>query len=121
MIRNLTPHPVRVYAPDTADRIDDLDAGLRTVIPPEETPARINVRSMGPSPSPAHDGVLIPTVLTEYGHITGLPNPEPRVYLVVSLVVALAARGRSDLLVPDAEVRNTDGTVVGCRRLASPC
>ncbi|MFI7106971.1 hypothetical protein ACIBK9_11730 [Nonomuraea sp. NPDC050227] len=35
------------------------------------------------------------------------------------LLAALAAAGREDLLVPHEQVRNVDGTVVGCRAFGS--
>jgi len=38
-------------------------------------------------------------------------------YYIVSLVTALAVR-RGDFLVPDEEVRDSDGRIIGCRRLA---
>lgn len=48
-------------------------------------------------------------------------EPDPaRTYYVVPLVVALAARGRSDLLVPYRDVRTLSGSVIGCRQLAQP-
>jgi hypothetical protein len=39
----------------------------------------------------------------------------------VPLVVALIVTERRDLLAPYSMVRNSDGTVVGCRVLARPC
>jgi hypothetical protein len=121
VIRNLTPHPIRIYAVDTPDHIDDLDTGLITTIDPEETPARVATIDLSTTHYEPHGDARIPIELVEYGHVHDLPRLEVGVSLVVSLVVALSARGRSDLLVPYAEVRNTDGTVVGCRLLASPC
>lgn len=116
MILNLTPHPIRIYNDDRPDGVDDLEPGLRLVIEPEQTPARIG---MVPLSSELRDGV--PVELVEYGHTTGLPAPRDGVSLVVSLPVALAlGQVRSDLLVPYREVRNRTGTVIGCRQLAQP-
>lgn len=125
MILNLTPHPIRLYSPATPDRIhelDDLNTGLIAIIEPEETPVRVATTEVSLGVIFAwHDGQNIPTVLIEYGTVEDLPERRNGVQLIVSPAVAVATRGRSDLLVPYSEVRNTTGTVVGCRLLASPC
>ena len=36
-------------------------------------------------------------------------------------LIALAARGRDDLLAPYVEVRNAEGTMIGCRYLQRVC
>ncbi|KAB1146840.1 hypothetical protein F7R91_14790 [Streptomyces luteolifulvus] len=114
MILNLTPHPIRLYSNDREDGIDDLDLHLREVIPPEPKPARLATIELGTQA----DGIE----LVEYGHAHDLPPMRQDVRLVVSLVVALSlvTRGRDDLLVPYREVRNSAGTVIGCRQLAQP-
>jgi hypothetical protein len=116
MIVNYTPHPVRIYADDRPDGIDDLEPSLRLVIEPEDTPARL---SMVPLSSDNRGGITVEVV--EYGHAVGIPPERAGVWCVVSLPVALAlAPRRSDLLVPYREVRNASGTVIGCRQLAQP-
>ncbi|MBQ1165347.1 hypothetical protein KBZ21_45985, partial [Streptomyces sp. A73] len=62
------------------------------------------------------------TELVEFGHRAELPPKRDGVRYIVSLVVALGLgpRGRDDLLVPYREVRNSSGTVIGCRSLAQP-
>lgn len=116
MILNLTPHPIRLYIADRPDGVDDLDPGLRLVIEPEATPARLG---MVPLITELRDG--IPVELVEYGHAEDIPPAREGVSLVVSLPVALAlAPRRDDLLVPYREVRNSAGTVIGCRQLAQP-
>ncbi|MBQ1165292.1 hypothetical protein KBZ21_45710, partial [Streptomyces sp. A73] len=57
------------------------------------------------------------TELVEFGHRAELPPTRDGVRYIVSLVVALGLvpRGRDDLLVPYREVRNSSGTVIGCR------
>jgi len=112
VILNLTPHPIRLYSSDRPDGIDDLEPGLREVIPPEETPARLATFEVSSGMWP---------VLVEFGHAQNLPPKRDGVQHIVSLVVALAlADRRSDLLVPYREVRNSTGTVIGCRQLAQP-
>lgn len=113
MILNLTPHLIRIYTNEREDGIDDLDLHLRQVIEPEPKPARLAMIELG-----THGGVE----LVEYGHAHDLPPKRDGVRLIVALVVALslAPAGRSDLLVPYREVRNSLGTVIGCRQLAQP-
>ncbi|MFI5685918.1 hypothetical protein [Streptomyces sp. NPDC051636] len=116
MIINLTPHPIRLYALDRPDGLDDLEPGLLRVIEPERTPARLG---MVPLSTEYREGV--PVELVEYGHAEEIPAARKGTSLVVSLPVALAlAPRRSDLLVPYREVRNSTGTVIGCRQLAQP-
>ena len=45
----------------------------------------------------------------------------PTTWYMVSLALALSQAGyRPDLLVPYREVRNREGTIIGCRSLARP-
>ncbi|MFJ6729351.1 hypothetical protein ACIQPQ_31065 [Streptomyces sp. NPDC091281] len=112
MILNLTPHPIRLYAAEREDGSDDLTPHLREVIEPEDTPARLTTTEVSSGMWP---------VLVEFGHAQHLPPKRDGYQYIVSLVVALAlADRRSDLLVPYREVRNSTGTVIGCRSLAQP-
>jgi len=65
--------------------------------------------------------VRVPLMRTRWGGIVGLPDPQPNVWHVVSVIVAEAAvdsgRGADDLLVPGDQVRDNDGRIVGCRGL----
>jgi hypothetical protein len=116
VILNLTPHPIRLYAPDRPDGLDDLEPGLRLVIEPEPRPARLGVV---PLSTEYRDGV--PVEVVQYGTAVGLPRRAEGVSYIVSLALALAlAPRRDDLLVPYREVRNASGTVIGCRQLAQP-
>lgn len=114
-IRNLTPHPIRLYRHDTPDQVGD-DVEPVEVWNPDGPVVRIATIDLGTQ----YIGVGHPVEYVEYGHVHDLPEKEARVWLVVPLVVALAAPGRNDLLVPYREVRNQSGTVVGCRHLAKP-
>ncbi|MFJ1648028.1 hypothetical protein [Streptomyces sp. NPDC088258] len=112
MILNLTPHPIRLYADEREDGIDDLEPHLQQVIDPEPEPARLDTIELG-------GGITFQ--LVEFGHARQLPPKRDGIQYIVSLVVALAlADRRSDLLVPYREVRNATGTVIGCRTLAQP-
>jgi hypothetical protein len=112
VILNLTPHPIRLYADEREDGVDDLELHLRQVIEPEAVPARLATIELG-----SNGGVE----LVEFGHAHDLPPKRDGVLYVVSLVVAISlVDRRSDLIVPYREVRNSTGTVIGCRSLAQP-
>jgi hypothetical protein len=127
---NLTPHPIRIYSPDLPDRIDPADHEPVQVIEPstDHKPARIGEVSLGTQ----NLGIGVPVEYVEYTSHGGLVNPLPaedehdphRTWYIVPLIVALSQGyindTRSDLLVPYREVRNLDGTVIGCRLLARP-
>lgn len=109
---NLTPHPIHLYG---RRAVED---GPELVIPPSGSVARVATIDLGANPS-RHSGRLVAWM--EYGHVHDLPQPRRGVDYVVSLVVALAARGRDDLLAPYDEVRNAEGTMIGCRLLQRVC
>lgn len=145
MILNLTPHPICIYPRDCPDRIEPGSVQpLTTIEPcPDYLPARLGEQPLGvamrlplgvamrlpldeTTPSLYH---LVDVELVEYGWIgrhglSTLPRGDEyhphRTWFVVSLVVALAAGNRTDLLVPYREVRNLEGSVIGCRQLARP-
>lgn len=116
-IVNLTPHPINVYTADTPDQATEaeLAEGLLTTIPASGRMARLTNRDLGSDHSVDVDGRPVEVEQVEYGQLDGLPEPQPGVKYVVPLVTALAAR-REDLLVPHYQVRNEQGTVVGCKK-----
>jgi hypothetical protein len=114
---NLTPHPVRLYTADTPDQVDDPDHGVLLTLPPSGKFARLGESVLGEDTVVTEEGVRVPVSLVSYAEIQGLPKPQEGVVFVVPLMTALAASGRQDLLVPYEQVRNQEGTVVGCRRL----
>ena len=107
---NLTPHPIAIYGNRP------LEEGPAEVIPPSGRVARVATIDLG-----TQLGIACSYELVEYGRIHDLPQPQSGIQYVVSLVVALAARGRDDLLAPYVEVRNAEGTMVGCRYLQRVC
>jgi hypothetical protein len=131
---NLTPHAIRVYSSDTPDQVEDVGQGLIATIEASGKVARVAENDLGTEERIAfgthtHGAVHIPIELIEYSSVHGIPSQREGVYLIVPLVTALSVlasahsnrQGRNDLLVPYAQVRNTEGTVVGCRLLARPC
>jgi hypothetical protein len=138
MIVNLTPHPLHIYPSNCPDRIEFGDVNPDFTVAPSGQIARLAEEALGTwfvdafdyeGTSPEQSLTAISVEGVDYGSVYGLPpldteatdvNLRPRTYYVVSLVVALAARNRPDLLVPYREVRTIAGTVVGCRQLARP-
>lgn len=108
---NLTPHPVKIYGNRS------LEEGPKEVIPPSGTVARLATIDLGTNLSP--NGTCS-YELVEYGHAHDLPAKQQGTDYIVSLVVALAVH-RDDLLAPYVEVRNEEGTMVGCRYLQKVC
>ena len=103
VIVNLTPHEIHLY------RGDELVEKIKS-----SGIARVAVRSEKVGEI---DG--FPISKNFYGEITGLPDPLPGVYYVVSALVAQAAAGkRTDLLVVNDTVRNEKGQIIGCRGFA---
>lgn len=114
-IVNLTPHPLRIYEIDTPDRIPDAaSAPLLRVYPACENPVRLVQNSLGTQ------SLSVPIELVEYGYVNNLPPRVEDTSYIVPLVVALACK-RDDLLAPYLEVRNDEGTVIGCRMLQQIC
>lgn len=124
MIHNATPHTVNIYAPQTPDVIVAGEIAPIYILPRSDDlkPARIGQIDLG-----THYIHGVPVEYVEFtahgGLVHALPEHVDGVFYVVSLVVAMQQTyvyNRDDLLVPYREVRNTDGTVIGCRGLARP-
>lgn len=62
----------------------------------------------------------IPDEETVYGEVTGLPEKQDGVILIVSAMVASRLPNRDDLRVPGRQVRNDRGQVIGCKSLSNP-
>lgn len=129
MIINLTPHPIHLYEADAPDVLDPgsprAQEWLRmTILPATTGPARITERPLRPRHRYGAEALRrnnLPGIVdVEYGHLSGLPASRPQTWYVVSLACALAIPGRTDLVSPYWQVRNAEGTVIGCRGLARP-
>lgn len=119
-IKNLTPHPIVVH------EITFQPSGViarATEAATVADPIRLSIPDPAGAPT---DRVSfdVPTSTTRYTGLVDLPDPEPGVYLIVSMVVppVALARGRwtGDLLVPGQQVRDSSGRIVGCRSLDRP-
>lgn len=120
MIINLSGEPVRLYGPNVEVIGDDALDSLCTVIPADGAAAYLDLLDLGSPGDDVHGGRTVHIDLVEF-HVRGLPAPRPGTRLIVPCVVALASRGRSDLLVPIGDVRTRSGESVGFQVLASPC
>lgn len=104
---NLTQHEVTVVAAD--------DAPILSLAPSGRF-ARLS-ESVIDSETMMIGEAAIPTSILEYGReVIDLPDPRPGVRYVVSRLTALAI-DRSDVFFPQDEVRDSNGRIIGCRRL----
>ena len=106
-IVNLTPHEVKI-----------VDGGNNVVaVFPSDGVARACQHDV-----PAGEIESIPVIKTEFGEVSGLPEPTGGVVFIVSRITveAAQAQGRStdDLLVTSGAVRDSQGRIVGCRAFA---
>ena len=109
MVKNLTPHPIVIYAEDRL-------TVLRTIEPDGSVPRVSEVREdLGQV-----DGIPIQT--TRYGAIEGLPDAVPGTFLIVSsLMLAAAPAERTDLIAPDtsAGAVRDGGRILGTVRFVT--
>lgn len=102
MFVNLTPHTLNIHHP----------CGVFS-LPPSGEVARVATVEVDAAPV-GH--TAIPTVITSYGEVTGLPDPVAGVMLIVSGMVA-SASPRGDVMSPGPLVRDEGGRPIGCRGL----
>ncbi len=106
-IVNLTPHEVKIIGDD----------GNVVAVFPSAGVARASQHDV-----PAGEINSISVVKTEFGEVSGLPEPTEGVVFIVSRITVEAARaqGRTtdDLLTTSGAVRDDQGRIVGCRAFA---
>lgn len=96
---NLTPHTVNLV----------LDNGDKITIPASGTIARVGMDQVKVGDI---DG--IPVFRTVFSKdITDLPAPTDDTFFIVSTLVAQAAVGRDDLVVPANLIRDDNGVIIG--------
>lgn len=120
MIINLTPHDVNVYN-TTECLVRDGRIYLRDDEDAEEYPVPLRVYPAAKEPARVTysyeaagvaDGIVISRWTVE--EITGLPEPKPGTWYIVSKIVAQACPERDDLLIPGTMVRDKTDAIVGC-------
>ncbi len=102
-IVNCTPHEINVVKEDGT--ILTIEA---SGIVPRCTQTEAHVASI--------NGIVVTKQV--FGEVINLPEVQPETFLVVSRLVASAAKGRKDLLVPGPMIRGEDGRPCGCRGLS---
>lgn len=124
MIINATPHKIDIFAATAPEIIETTPAGIPAhrpilIIPASGTVARLEERVVDDGRR-LKGAEAMPSGITivNYGVVTGLPDVRAFTWVVVSLACALALPDRPDLLVPWRQVRNKQGTIIGCRGLA---
>ncbi len=108
-IVNLTPHVLN-FMPEGPD-------GPTVTIPPSGQVARCAVDRVQVD-TVAVDGITVPVNQTQFGAVTGLPDPQPDTIYIVSAVVAQAVPDRPDVFIVDDAVRDDQGRIIGARALA---
>ena len=100
MFVNLTPHALNIHTGE----------GVITLAPSGEVARVATIETPG---LPVGG---VPTVVTTYGEVTGLPTPTEGVTYIVSGMVA-SASPRGDVMSPGPLVRDEGGRPCGCRGL----
>ena len=108
VLHNYTPHPITLM-------LDEI--GINTIVIPNDGLARCDTVEVETAPLVLQNGVKIPTKMKYFGEVKGLPEPQKEVGFIVSMAVANACPHRHDLYVPGDVLRNTDGSIIGCRSL----
>ena len=106
-LKNYTPHNVVIVINDSK------------IVIPSDGIARVTETKTA-STSIDVDGVAIETFVSSFGEVENLPPQEEGIMVIVSALVASAAKGRDDLLVPGELVRDDGGNIVGCKSLRRP-
>ena len=101
---NLTPHALNVER-----------AGMSNlIIPPSGDVARVATHRVACGTI----GAGIPVELSVLSDVTGLPEPQPDTYYIVSGMVLDRVQNRVDVFAPGELVRDGAGRVSGCRGLS---
>ena len=107
-LKNFTPHNVVIVINETT----------KIVIPSDGIARVTETKTVAPSIDV--DGVIIETFVSSFGEVENLPPQEDGIMVIVSAIVASAAIGRNDLLVPGELVRDDGGNIIGCKSLRRP-
>lgn len=99
---NLTPHTVTFIRDD----------GVELYVKPSGELARLTTKTVTIGEING-----IPVTATEYGDVTGLPDPADDTIYIVSSLVASRVPHREDVFIPNESVRDTEGRIIGCKSL----
>ena len=81
-------------------------------IPPSGTVARLETYRFKTGMNVISEGVILAVWRTEYGLITGLPEPQPDTLYIVSALVRIRAR-RDDVISLGDLIRDDQGRITG--------
>lgn len=100
-IINLTPHDITFVTENG-----------NIVIPASGNAARLSTKTV-------NTGKIngIPVTATEFGDVTGLPDPSADTVYLVSSLVAGRVPERNDVFIPNESVRDEAGRIIGCKSL----
>lgn len=104
MLKNLTPHEVKVFKMNGT--VPDLDV----VIEASDTIARVSCEYIKVDKTVEGVNLYRPV----FSEVTGLPEYSEGTYLLVSAMVREALPLRKDLVSPGQLLRNDKGEVIGC-------
>jgi hypothetical protein len=117
-LQNCTPHAIILFCTEWDE--DEWEERVTAyVVPPSGTVARVEMEREHLFGLSISEEAAVPVFTTRAGQVTGLPDPKPGRYLLVSRQVAEALSGRGDLVVVDDTVRDDSGRIIGARALAS--
>lgn len=105
---NCTPHDITLVADGASMKL--VPSGIN----PRVDQIRTNVDTI------IIDGVAFPVSRSVFGSVVGLPDPVDGTVYIVSMLVAQAAAGRTDLLAVDQTIRDDAGRIVGAKGFAVP-
>lgn len=120
---NLTPHDIRIYKQDDCAEI--VQGNYKTLVLKEGAEPAMVLPSEGVARATqtkkqtgaiSLNGLEIPINATVYGNAERLPEEanDNETFYVVSALTAQWAAWRSDLLIVDSTVRDSEGRIVGC-------
>ena len=104
MLKNLTPHEVKIY------KLNGITPDLDVVIEGGEAIARVSCEYIKVDKKVEGIDLYRPI----FGEVTGLPEYSEGTYLLVSTMVREALPLRTDLVSPGQLLRNDEGNVIGC-------
>jgi len=108
MIKNFTPHQVRIV---------DAEGNVLATFPSLGTlRVKSNQKLVGHATYNDQEEMQgIPVFATEFGGIDNLPPKQKDTVYIVSRIVKNACSDRHDFVVPNELVRNQDGQIIGCQ------
>ena len=106
-IKNLTPHAIHIHTV----------SGQELIVDPEPVAARCS-QTESIIDTLSFNGQKIAVSQIQLGAVENLPEFEEGTILVVSRIVAEAAKGRTDIYIPGPAIRDDQGRIIGSKGLS---